>query len=377
MKKKRFTRLKYIAVAAVLLFLLLPDATSNSMQITARALVTAIGVDRTAEGGFEVTAQLILPQNSTDSPQAQDFVTSKGRTVKTAVDGVTAKTGKRANLAHCKLLFLGVSALDAGLADSLDFFLRSPEIDNGIMVAAASGAAKDAVKKLSGLDKLSAFALPDFLSQNNTNGLNSVVTLKNFSESYYSGIGDLILPVIEIAEKSDGEKDEGGEEDGNPDFPAAELSDDFKTAVIKDGRLVRVLGKDDTRRLMWLDKKAKTGTLPIENGDERIALEIKGKRVKTKAVFKGGKPVYQINIFLNLSADERQGSATDIKAAAREQISADLQNLHRECIAGDFDVMRINESFFRFKNKKYKAYKAAGGDILKDCAIEVKVFPRF
>ena len=365
MKKKRYTRLKYIVTAAAVLFLFLPNAAVNSMQITARALITAIGVDRTETGAYEVTAQLVLPQNSADKPQIQDFVVSGGRTAKDAVDGVTAKTGKRASLSHCKLLFLGESALNENLTDSLDFFLRSPEVNGGLMLAAASGAAKDAVKKLSGFDKLSAFALPDFLSQNNTNDLNSVVTLKDFADGYYGGAGELILPVLDITEKS-GEGKEG-----------AELSQEFKTAVIKGGRLLKILDGRDTRRLMWLDKKAKTGTLTLENlggGNEKVSLDIKKKRVKTKAVFRDGKPVYQISVFLNLSADERRG---EIGTAAREQITAELQGLYKECADGDFDVMRINETFYRFKNKKYRAYKAAGGDILKDCKLEIKVFPRF
>ena len=385
---KKFTRLKYIAVAAALLFLLLPDAITNSMQITTRALVTVLGVDRTVDGGYEVTAQLVLPQSSSDTPQTQDFVYASGGTLKSALDGVSAKTGKRANLAHCKLLFLGDSALKESAIDSLEFFLRAPEVDNGLMLAAASGTAKDAVKKLSGFDKLSAFSLPDFLSQNNANGGNSTVTLKNFMEARYSGIGDLTLPVIDITEKSGGEKDEGGEDDGNPEFPSAELSAEFKTAVIKGGKLIETLKTENTRRLAWLDKKAKTGTLVLENfgggGNEKIALDIKKKTIKKKASFGGGKPVYTVDICLKLSLDEAGSNYTnisygekkklsgEIKAAAREKINADIQSLHEECVAGGFDIMSINEKFFRRKNKRYKKYIATGGDILKDCLIKVK-----
>ena len=395
-KKRRLNlaRLRYLALAAVLLILLTPNALITSVQITARAFVTTIGVDRADDGGYEATAQLVLPQSSADAPQTQDFVSAKGKTLKAAIDGISAKTGKNANLAHCKLVFLGQGVLNDGLMDSLDFFLRAPEINNGLMIAAADGAAKDAVKRLSGFDKLSAFSLPDFLSQNSTNELTSTVTLKDFTEKYYGGAGGggLIMPVLDIIEKSDEEKAEGGETDGNPEFPSARLSGEFKTAVIKDGRPVKILDGESTRKLLWLDKRAKRGTLLLENfrfggGDQILSLDIKNKRVKLKTAFKDGKPVCAVSISLKLSLYERQANggrnalthadkkrlAADIAAAARQKLNAEINELREVCADGGFDIMGVNESFFRFQNKKYKAYRAGGGDVLKDCLLTVNV----
>lgn len=367
-RKRRFQRVKYLAAATALIFVMLPGALVNSTEVTARAFITAIGTDKVPDG-YEITAQFVLPKGSSGEKEELGLISSKGKTLKTALDGISSKTGKKANLAHCKLLFLGRSITEEGLISNLDFFMRSPDVDNGLMIAATSDAAKDNLKKLSEFEKNSAFSLPDFFSQNRSNGLNPVVTLNSFMEGYYEGIGDLILPVIDIIH--------------------SELSDEFKTAVIKGGRQVKTLDREGTRTLLLLDRKITRGTMLLENigGEPRkISLDIKGKRAGIKTAFRDGKPVCCISLRFKLSLDETEGESYSslsfgegekfgrlIEAAVREKIKADIQELHRQCAEEDFDVMGVTKHFYRFNNKKYKAYTAAGGNIIKDCQINVKV----
>lgn len=370
-KRFKFARIKYLIAAAALLFAMLPDMLVKSTQVTARAFITAIGVDRTDDGGYELSAQLLTPQNpgGGTEQQKQSLVSSKGKTLKTAIDGVSSKTGKEANLAHCKLLFLGRSVIEEGLINNLAFFMRSPDVDNGLMIAASSGAAKDNLTKLSEFEKESAFSLSDFFSQNRSSDLNAAVVLKTFMEDYYEGVGDLSLPVIDVR--------------------GAELSDEFKTAVIKNGRLAEILDKEPTKTLLWLDQRVTSGTILLENGGEgadKTALNVRSKTAAVKTAFRDGKPVCSISLNFKLFPEEgggfgggefplteskKRGEA--IALAVREKITADILELRRRCADGGFDVMRINEHFFRFNNRKYKAYLAAGGNITRDCTLEIKV----
>jgi len=384
-QKRRKGRIKYILAAAAMLFLLLPDALVNSMEITTRAFVAAIGIDTAEGGGYEATAQLILPQGSHDKPQAQDTVSAIGKTVKTAVDGISSRTGKTANLAHCKLLFLGKSVLEKGPMSAVNFFMRSSDVDNGMMIAAAESA-KDTVEKLSQLEKLTALSLPDFFSQSRGGGMTPVATLKTFTEGYYAGTGDLTLPLIEMRDKPE-QGDEEGE--SGEESPQAELSENLKTAVIKNGRLLTVVGEDESRALLWLDKRVSKGTLLLEGFDgaaKNLAFDIKSKRVRLRAAFKKGSPVMNVGLrlklsldetneesYTNLSFNEKKKLLKNIETAIQEKINGEIQALKNQCESGGFDIMRINETFYRFQTRRHREYAAAGKDLVRDCRIEVKI----
>ena len=392
-KKKRLSVFKYILVAAAVLIAMFPDALINS-QTALRTLITAVGIDRAENGEYRITAQMVLPQPSADQPPPQNVVTYEGKTLRAALDGISVKTGRASNLSHCKLIFLGKQIIEEDAVSCLDFFIRASEINNGIMIAAVSGKAKESITNLAGFDKVTAYSLPDFLYLSRTNNFSTAMTLKNYMETYYSGIGDMYMPVVKIVNKE--EETEGGGESGgegtNPELPMEEMHDDYETAVIKDGKLATVLNKEKTRALIWLDRVSQGGRLMLENvkcgGEEVImSMSVRGKDVRVKPYFdKDGKPVYDVRIKLKTALDEverhtkdgldiyaKELLAAEIREKAQQKIEKALNDLLQTNIDGGFDVMKIGENFYRRKNKQYKKFIANGGDLMKECRLNVSI----
>ncbi len=392
---KRLRYIVYVAVFAAVVLIMLPNLKMHSMQINVRTIITTLGVDKAGEE-FEVTAQLIIPQSSQEEPEIQAIVSSKGKTVREAIDGIAIKTGRITNLSHCRLVLLGKELSEDNVAPALDYFMRSVEIDTGITLVAAKGTAKEALNELKNFDHTSAFALSEFLTQNHMNNMGTAIMLIDFLENFYSRRGDTYLPVIEIKKKEGaGGQESGGAKDTEP---KSEIADKFETAVFKDGKQVKILEERDTRAMLWLDKTVQRGRLILEDvecpkGEKtKVSLTIYQKSLKIKTTLKDGKPAADIKIELKLNLEEIEGEhlpalityeeslafSNEINRKAEEVIRSEIMGLKAVCVENGLDVLQLERAFFRRNHKDYKKYLETHTveQLIEECSMDIAVKTR-
>lgn len=399
-KKKKIFYLAYVLVIAFLAIILMPNSRLHSMQINVRTIVTTLGIDKAGEE-YELTAQIIIPQENKQEPEIQAVVSSKGITIRKALDGIAVKTGRITNMSHCRLVILGKELSEDNVTPALDYFIRSVEIDSGISVVAAKTTAKETIDTLKNFDKTSAFALSEFLTQNYMNNLGTSVILSEFMEDFYSDKGNTYLPLIEIKKKDAAEQEGGGGEGGGGGTagePKAEIGDKFETAVFSFGKMVKALKQEETRALLWMDPKVQRGRVVLEDIQHpqykgaKASLSIYKKKRSIKTSFKDGKPRADINITLKLNLDEIEKYELppllkyeesydfneEINDKVERQIRSDISGLKQECAAEGLDILKLERLFFKRHNKAYKEYMKthSSEELVKECELNIKVKTR-
>ena len=128
--------------------LLLSGCWSN-MELTQRAFVIGIALDKGEKNDLELTVQIYKPVSQFGAPSVQDEksafinVTLEGSSVFTIIRNNKAVTGRRSQFSHTQVLLIGEELAKEQLSGILDFFYRDPEIRLGTPIMIAQGKARD------------------------------------------------------------------------------------------------------------------------------------------------------------------------------------------------------------------------------------------
>ena len=103
------------------------------IDIEKTAIVVAIGIDESDEG-YEVTAQIALPQ-ATDTASSNDdaVLTSRGKTMFEAIENVASKSGWYAKLSFCGLVILGRKVAETSALELIDYMIASEKFENSML----------------------------------------------------------------------------------------------------------------------------------------------------------------------------------------------------------------------------------------------------
>jgi hypothetical protein len=396
---KKLIKMKYWVVFLALALILLPQALNVQNEVTQRIFVTCAGVDAAAEedgGGIELTVQLSMPEASETEPEIQHIASCKARGIAAALDGISARMGRTADMSFCNAVFIGREAAENGVPPYLDYFLRNDIISGQTYAVVAEGTAKDALNNLSKIDKAAAFTLGAYLKRARRDGAAAAVTVKEYAERNRSA-GGAYLPVLDIRETGggaggdapsggSGESGGGGGQEGGP---TAEIADARRTAIFENGRLRAILDADKTRALLRFDGAVKSGgeffsgaeagltrggSFGADVSADGIRLKLHSVKTGIKTAFRDGVPELTLNFKARAEIVEIEGQPFGftpeekrrLNAALSQSLSArieeDARLIHaavKECGA---DFLGIADRFYRYNHSAYGEYRAAHPD---------------
>ena len=306
----------------------------NSRELNDLAIVSAIGIDKSSEGGaYQVTFQVVNP-----SATATNAGASTGQppiTIYTSTDqtlfGALRKTSKKASrqlfFAHTQLIIVGENVAKDGIHQLFDIFERSHELRLNSLVLISRGTAAASILKV-------------LLPIENLPSLGMVKKTRNtaavWGENSETSIYDLIHAATGVSELTiSGVKLSGNVEDGKKNNNLEQT--DPKTAVVMSGLAVFKKGK----QIDWLDGNEAKGALRAQDrlmqtnqniqldGDQgAIAINIVYSKTKIKVEVRQGKPVFHLHIEEEGIINETK-SATDI--SSRTAITALEKEMGRNC----------------------------------------------
>ena len=180
---KFWTRIFIISSALLLILFFTNDFGLIDIQKT--AIVTAIGIDRSSEGAFDVTAQIALP-NASGSDMASNVTVQGAQTVGDAIAELNQKTGWYPTLVHCRLILLGNAVAETDVFCALDYFLRSESVEDSCLVAVCNSTAAQTLQAKSPVEDLTANAISKVLSSEaQKTGQVCVTNLRDFAKGYF------------------------------------------------------------------------------------------------------------------------------------------------------------------------------------------------
>ena len=314
------------------LLLLFPQSLSDQAKLNMRVIITGVGLDY-VDGQYQVTSQIVLPQNGTESGGISAHISYLSATADTISDGiqrVSYKLGKLAELSHMEFILVGESMKDHNLASALDYFYRNFKLKNSVMLIACLGSAKDAIFKTKELELGVALSLQKIYISNESS-LNGVETsYVDFISDSYSTSGCSVLDTFVIStaqeeasqgessssgqsaqgsESSNGGGSQGGSEQSSGSSNSSSASESAKmrtkTPIIlfKNGKFAgKIENKEQVLGYYFTNKKSKTGNIFLNNfsfGDiqnANINLRIDNMKKSYSIAYENNKIVHTINI---------------------------------------------------------------------------------
>lgn len=258
--------MKRLPGAALALALLLAGCWSR-VEVNDRAIITAAGLDRLPDGQVRLAVHVVLPTRvggvagggmggggggGGGERRAVLTVYAAGRGPLEAARRLQLQVARRLFWAHMQVLILGEELARGGVREVLDFFARHREMRLATYVMVTPGEALHVMQGMPELERLPSEAIRETARMR----LGVEVQLKEFLRALGTPGIDPVAPRLQLL---------AAERAGEGAFP--EQGREYRlagTAIFRDDRLVGWLDEAETRGLLWLQGRVKTGVVTLE-----------------------------------------------------------------------------------------------------------------
>ena len=385
----RTLKAKILMVLVAFLFIFFFSNDFGLIDVEKTSIITAIAIDKTDNGDFEVTAQIAKPEatdTNTENQKAQ--LSGKGSTVGAALKDLGDTSGWFPKLAFCNLILIGSSLSQSNVITAIDYFAKTLRIQDSAIVALAENSAKELLEFATPLDNLSSFALQKILLKNTGFDRDIVSTdVKSFCVDYYSSASSSYMPLIKILDSGGGSEStsqnsstgntgsQGSSESSQKDKQKEKLFDARTTALFVNGIKVGELKENETLVFSMLTNNANGTSIPIDNVADKngnmtnyLLTVLKNKR-KTKLVATDKGLDLYINLSLYCEISDHASSDSDeaisqnnplpqqVIDKAQTMLSEYIESMIQTSRRTGCDFLKIKEKLYRFNYKQYSRYK--------------------
>lgn len=206
MKKVKLNR--FFVVLLALLSCLGFTGCMQSIELSERALVQAIGIDK-ENGEYVVSIQYFSPENGggqamLDISKPNNYiVTSRGSTLMEALAKAEQRQGKDIFYIHNRLLIIGREAAQEGISYLTEYFSGNDDIKADVNVCIADSKASDVVGAQPGQGILPADSIYKLLSSAKNYGQTAQCELISVTRKLVEQNGDVVLPVVQIQQEEE------------------------------------------------------------------------------------------------------------------------------------------------------------------------------
>lgn len=357
--RKRKTSYQVVILILMLLSLVSLPGCWSLREADSLAIVMGVGIDKAKNAeGVNITVQIIKPSEvktagggrgggSGEKPYWN--VTNTGKTVFQTFRQFTHVVNRRIYLSHSQVLILSNEIARDGVSKYLDLFYRDPEPRLTSKVLVAKEKAGDVLETATELEKIPALNLSQLLEVSAGTSEISVVNLNDFSKRLMSKTTAPIASLVEVSGEGKEKK--------------AKLAG---TAVFKKDKLVGELTLRESRGLLWVINKIKSGIIIVKSpgGEGEVSLEILRANSKIMPGIKDGKPYFTVKIKEegNLGEEMCTEDLTTMTAwAALEENQAEA--IRQEVEAALKKAQELNADIFGFGDAVHRKYPAEWKDL--------------
>ena len=387
----------------VVLFVFLPTAFNKEAQTDVRAIMTAIGIDKSNDE-YEVSCLMVIPTTGTDPNSGIQLVSAKGETVSQAVNQLSRDLGKEIGFAHCDIIIMNDEAIEENITKTLDYFIRGYNITKKAYVVNCPEGAKEMLKTTLKEKSLPTLLLANLVNRedNAVMGVGSDVDL--IYRNYFEKSGVNYLNVFELEKddsESGGDSQNSGENGGSSSSMGGQeeqkkLTSNNKLVFLKNGVKSCEIEQDEGTLYSIYKGQIDRGYLYLEDVEEKekshakVGVDLVKIKRKNKYVFEDGKPTIKCKITLvvalhEISDEELDETQVDnsrthigegVKEAIREKLTESANIILEKSVEHNTDIYEFYNKFYKHNNKKWKEYFEGlenKEDYPNDCQIKLEI----
>lgn len=336
----------------------------ESIEISERALVHAVGIDQ-SEKGITVTLQVFKASGAGSDTQIDPskpnifVISNTAESFDEAMDKCESQMGKYLFIGHNQIIVLGSQVSFDDPNKLLGYFIKNKDNYLGVSVVMAENTAKEIMEVQLSSGAVASENFTEIIEMYYRNGETVFSDMLHFMNSMKSLDKSAVLPVVSVKQLStqdhnnpsqpkdleqyndssqlqdessqsntdssqsesssesvesdssskressqaseSGESQGGGSEEGSQ--AAEQLITIEKSAVIGGGKLKGFINADEIKGLNWLTDHMKETIVNTQVDGKQIGVTVKKRSVKNKLVKKDNRLVYKTDIDVNILTD--------------------------------------------------------------------------
>ncbi|MEA4894808.1 MAG: Ger(x)C family spore germination protein [Oscillospiraceae bacterium] len=346
----------------------------SSHELNELGIVVGVGIDKAENDTVKITAQVVKPglissggkSGGGSGDEAYANFEETGRTVFAAIRGITNQSSRKMFFPHSQVLIIGRSAAEDGITKYLDFFMRDPGTRLNVYVLIAQNDATEILDTKSKLERVPANSISLTLETEFRAASQEMdIRLRDFKERLQLKTVAPVAPMIEVSEEN-GKK-------------TAELNG---TAVFKGDKLAGTLDKSESRGLMWVLGKVKSGIIEVECCEGNlVSIEIIRAKGEFSPELADGKVKIKVKVFAegNIGEDTGTKDLSDLTQVAfleqrgAEVIKSEIMAAFKKAKELDADVFGFGESVHQRYPKEWVSLEDKWDEIFGEIEVEAEV----
>ncbi|KPU26915.1 hypothetical protein TR13x_07840 [Caloranaerobacter sp. TR13] len=373
-------KLKKISVLLLMIIFNIAIFTAcwDNKDLTEKAFVTAVGVDKTDEGKIQLTLQIVKPTvvkaGEQGAPQEEAFwvFTTTGDTIFEAAKNQLTTVNRKPFYNHADLMVLGEKFARSGIMEALDFWERNHEPRLGADIIVAKGTtAEEILKAKSDLEKIPSMHIKSILENNKALAKIKKITIIDVLKQLIQPGLSPAIGAIEVVKKEKVQKIENMKIES--------------TAVFKMDKLIGWLNATQTRGLLFIQNEVKNAVYSIDNPldeSKKISIEISSSKGKIDVKTVDGKLVLLIEIKAIGNIADQQGNGDLTKKEIFKKLSKETEKAMKKDIEDVVNIAqkKYKSDIFGFGEVVYKKHldywkqvKDDWSDVFSNAPVEIKV----
>ncbi|MFT9495394.1 Ger(x)C family spore germination protein [Anaerosolibacter sp.] len=350
----------------------------SNKDLSKRALVAAVGLDKADNGQIELTLEIIKPSavgGTEGNPTTEEPIwihSSKANTVFEAVRDQVTEVNRKPYYSHIQTIVIGEKLAKSGIQDVLDFFFRDhePRLTPTVLIAKGT-TAKKILETKNELEKMSAFNLKEITENEENNPVIQKVILFDLLKQLSASGREVTIGVVETVNDTQPLEKRNVRVEGS--------------GVFRSDQLIGWLSPTETAGLQYILGNVESGIITVPNPlqpSKLLSIEQVKAREDIKAEASNSELVFHITITGkgNIGGQQGRGDLTTevmIEKIEKETEQTIKQQIHQAVEAAQkkhgSDILGLGGVVHREYPKLWNQIKDDWDDQFKKASIDINV----
>ncbi|MDR6724469.1 spore germination protein KC [Paenibacillus amylolyticus] len=325
----------------------------NRTELNQIGITSATGFDRSGND-WVATYQVIVPSSITSntgggsgsSQPAVNVFSSVGKTISEAANLSNLENPRRLYFAHNNVVVIGKDAMDQGINQLIDTYLRTSESRETVWLLVSDQNAGTILRKLIPPEKIPGESIDQILRKEaDTSSIFPPITIFDYASKMKSDAKAIGIPIIMVSGKGYTENDKLLDTmDTYKKVSQAKKLRITELAIIQNGRLVGRMNQHESRGLSWITNKVKGTVISISTSEhkhkELVALTILNSKTKQRLVKSGDHYVMNIYVKAKANISESESKLNLSKDTMVKQVEDQAGKDIKEEITASWKIMQ-------------------------------------
>ncbi len=345
-------------ILLILILLIFTGGIANYKELNELAIVSSIGIDKTDDGTYKVSVQVMNSKKNgsgTEAASSQSQITvytNEDKTIQGALRSVINESPKKLHLAHLKLVILSEEVARDGLEEPLDFFMRNTDVNYEIvlLIAKEGSSPFDIISTLTPVEMNPSTNIFDSLEATfRYEGTATQNTLYKTVDKIMKEYDSNLISSVELI----GNKEEGKSLENIEDSVSETKVIISNAAYFKDGKLMGYITKDETKVYNMISNDLKNAIIQTKIDDIDLAFQILESKAKTDVSMEDGS--FKVKLAVDITAN-----LTEVKGKYNIKNEDDLKKLE-DALEKEIKAMVV--SYLNNLKEEYKVDISGFGDM--------------